>query len=132
MTREKNKRSRRPRSGDPLVDALFDILIDLLEGKIKVKMKKKLLDPANRKRKLEGLLIFEDGWGEIFLKRSTKITKGVISSLVHEILHYYSPFVREHRIINLEKAFVSRLSDRQKRFLRDQLPKHIVKKNPES
>lgn len=120
---------RTPFSGDKLVDIIFKTLLEVLEKEIEViRMKKVLRDPDNKHRELHGLLVE----GKIYLgKRRHRIKNTpLVKTLIHELIHAAIPSLGERRVRQLEEVLYARFTDGQKRFLRKFIPKHEVKRDP--
>ena len=127
MATSKQPKTTLPLSGNKLVDWHFKIIIEMLERAIKsINVKKVLLDPKNRRQKLYGLLIE----GRIYLSKSAhhKDREPIVSTLIHEVAHETMTPIREKRIKELEKILWPLLTDAQKRYLKQYIPKHVVKK----
>ncbi|MBI2035947.1 MAG: hypothetical protein HYT12_04710 [Candidatus Liptonbacteria bacterium] len=121
------------RSGDDFIDFTFREFIYILEDIVETI--KKTPNLKNPRRPQQGL------WGyfhksEIFLEaRANK--KILLETLIHELAHalYYSDdkrSMRERKIQRVEKILWRRFTEDQKRILSKYIPKHIVKKGPDS
>ncbi|MDO8574844.1 MAG: hypothetical protein Q7R61_01050 [bacterium] len=126
-----------PLCGDNLTDLLFKIVVDTICHTVAAIKKKKNLtdpditDPQKRRRACYG--IYDRERKEVYLsyskcKHPTKIS--MVPSLIHEVLHAAMPHVFERRILRLEIILETRLTDKQKRYLRRFIPKHQVKTGP--
>ncbi len=127
----KAARKKLPLSGDRLVDTLFKIYIDALEKDVDaIYMKTWLRLPSNHKERAFGVWSPEEN--SIFLdKNAHKKHKEPLSrTIIHELMHQTKPNVRHRRIYQLEAALWPRLTDNQKRYLREYIPRHTVKKEP--
>ncbi len=132
MARSKKVKSngKPPLSGNNIFDLIFKVLLEILEKEIAaINVKRILMDPDDKTEELCGLI----QEGEIYLgKRKHKLTSSSITStLIHELLHQALPKLREKRIKQFEKCLWPNLTDTQKRYLRQYIPKHEVKKEPE-
>jgi len=137
MAKRRGNIKKLPFCGDNLTDLLFRIIIDTIYHKIAAIKKKKNLtdpditDPQKRRRAIYG--IYDRERNEIYLsdsrcKHPTKAS--MVPSLIHEVLHAAIPLVFESRIDRLEVILDTRLTDKQKKYLRKFIPKHQVKIGP--
>lgn len=135
--RGKNIGKGPPLCGDNLTDLFFRIIIDTIRYEIAViKKKKNLTNPDitdPQKRRQAYYAIYDRERKEVYLsdskcKHPTKTS--MIPSLIHEVLHAMMPHVFERRISRLEEVLDTRLTDKQKRYLRRFIPKHQVKTGP--
>lgn len=126
-----------PLSGDNLVDLLLKIIVDTICHQIAAIKKKTnltnpdVIDPQKRRQTLYG--IYDKERKEIYLSDSKckhPDKTSMVSSLVHEILHAAMPHVFERKILRLDNILETRLTDKQKRYLKRFIPKHQVKIGP--
>lgn len=126
-----------PLCGDNLTDLLFKIIVDTICYQVATIKKKKNLtdpditDPQKRRQAVYG--IYDSERKEVYLsdskcKHPTKTS--MVPALVHEVLHAAMPHVFERRIFRLDRILETRLTDKQKRYLRRFIPKHQVKTGP--
>ena len=130
MALSKTPKKALPLSGNRLIDIIFKILIETLEKEIEsINVKKVLHDSDNPGKELCGLLIE----GRIYLGKSAhhKSREPIVSTLIHELLHEIMAPVNEKRVEQLERVLWPMLTDAQKRYLKQYIPKHVVKKQPE-
>jgi len=129
----KKREAAPPVSGDALIDTIFLIVVDSIKKHVKaIRMKRKLKHPDTNQA-LYGLLIRDENaiYIEKPVRHSKKERDMILSTLIHEVLHLVMQSSFENRIRRLEKVLMTRLTDEQKKYLRDFLPKHIVKKEPD-
>lgn len=123
------KRRRLPLSEDSIVDAVFADIVYIIENVLdKIYRKVELRDSDDRRKRLYGFL--SEGHKEAYVTHNPPHHPAT-KNLIHESLHaLYPDFVWERRIRRHERNLWKRLTDDQKRFLRQFVPKHVVKKEP--
>ncbi len=135
----KRKRGRLPRSGDALVDWHFQQIIYFLKNKVDgIFLKDKYLkDPYKKRVILEGYIYINiKGRAVIFISSAKNVhsdRKMMGKTLTHEVTHgFLKDCVHEKNILRLENLLWDSFTLEQKRMIISFLPKHKVKKAPET
>lgn len=122
--------------GDPLCDLIFkEFLTTLNKSKgdvIKIRLKKKLYDPADKfKKALIGLYIPEENL--IYINPSKYIHRSrimIVKTLIHELSHIIFFPTSEKRIRSIEEILWKKFNKNQKNILKSYIPYKEVKRNP--
>ena len=125
----KHQSKKYPFSGDKLVDTLFLMLLEALKNEVQaIHMKNILRDPDDKRKELFGILTEE----RIYLgkRKHRKKEEPLVKTLIHELLHVILSRSNHRFIRGLEQQFWIRFTDSQKRYLRNFIPRHTVKKEP--
>ena len=115
-----------------LTDAMFDLMIYTIEKIIRdVRTKHILRHPEDKRKTVLGLATSD---GIVWLSRSKRHVKKepMVKTLIHEVLHHiYAGGVPHYHVYRMEKILWRRFTEEQKRFLRQYIPRHTVKSEPQ-
>ena len=138
---QRKKRRKLPLSGNNLPDWIFRQIIKTLDKveRVKVFSVADLKDPDDNRKKLCGFsdhdrhdnLLLKSGF--VFLTKNKKKYRDndtLCGIFVHEIMHILMPDANEKEIRRLEDILCTSFTDKQKRFLKNYIPKHLSKKQP--
>lgn len=123
-----------PLCSDELVNSIFLIIVETLKKKVKaIYLKTDLRYPDKTRQPLHGLSILDDDVIYLDNPRCPKDRAQLPFTLVHEVLHVAMPWLHCQRISKLENALWIRrtgFDERQRRFLKNIIPKYEVKHEP--
>lgn len=134
---QKSKRKKQyggtlPAAYRGLTDDRFELIVYMIEKVIpNIRIKRILRDPDDRRQTSFGLVSRD---GIIWISRSSRHRKKQppVKILIHEVLHHiYTDKVPHYFIYREEKKLWGRFTEKQQRFLRQYIPKHAVKSEPQ-
>ena len=132
------KRGALPTSGNQLVDWHFQQVIYFLNNKVDaiLVVEKSLIDPESHEAH-SGIIIFSaKGRAIIYLsnaKRRHPRKSKMAKTLTHEVIHGLSDdCVKEPSVLRLENILWKLFTKEQKKMIISYLPKHKVKRGPET
>src|SRR3989344_354532 len=131
---KKRRRRKFPLSGKKRIDCVFRKVIRVIE-KWKAIYKKDgfITDPRDETWLLHGYM--PDGHKEVYITHhppDTPASKVLLHEALHKLSSVHVDCTKNDRILRREEYYWKRFTREQKIFLRNYIPKHTVKKEPQA